>query len=444
MINSLFSSMKNTLNQERRAWKQLHHIHERAVNFTGDAIDEDIAVGLIRQLVCPDYYAFQERLFYFQNHLNHILYSNFVPMDIVQTLFLTSFRQPDQSGVAQFSRPRKCFLYADVALILSIVYLVVIFTRYNGNNNVFTHPLLVKPEDLSSLALKVLSLSEYRRKKTQLALLSLIVLRSALFVHDNYEGANELVNSYPVFQSCVTLCYQMGIHFPGSSSPDSLASYLSKDKLTMKSRAMTPDQVQDLWNYIQQEDAIYSVSMGTPLLINYHFSSPFNRKHDNWIENTRADGIMLLRDISLTVNSTESITMRDVLKLIDKVIAYCHQLPFKLFTTSSSMDLAGLAILFRLKLLLLQTLQCLCRMEMNAVSDLRSKNAALNLDSLCEEMYRESLLAAAAVLYSIRDLFGGLTVFGNEKGREVHHLLEGYPLPGGSRGIHGMVFVRYL
>ncbi|VEU20983.1 DEKNAAC101902 [Brettanomyces naardenensis] len=414
MINCLFSSMKNTLDEERRAWKQLHHSNSRAIRFTGDPVDEDIAIGLVQQIVCPNYHAFQERLIYFQSHLNHLLYSDFVPMDIILTLFLSSFKEPDQNSIAQFSRPRKCYFYADIALIVSIVYLVVIFTRYNTQAKAFAHPLLVQTEELSSLGLKLLSISEYRRKKTQLALLTLIVLRSALFVHDNSEGANELVNSYPVFQMSLDLCYQMGIHFPDSASPDSLAFYMSKDKLTMKSRSMTAEQVRDLWNYIQQEDALYSVCMGTPLLVNYRFSSPLYRMRDNWIESKRADAIMLLREISLTANSTGAITMRDILKLIDKVTRYCHEIPFKVFATSTA-DLDGLANIFRLKLQLLQTLQCLCRMIINAASDSYSKNPSWKLNSLCEEMYRQSLLAASAVIFTVRDVFEGNTVFGNEK-----------------------------
>ncbi|VEU20982.1 DEKNAAC101831 [Brettanomyces naardenensis] len=419
MFRYMISSLRNVMNDERRAWKKLHHGSEHTPRFSADAIDEEVAVGLIQRLICSNYYAFQERLVYFQTNLNHLLYSSFVPMDVIHSLFLARFHDPDQNGVAIFSRPLKCYFYADISAIVSIVYLVVIFTRYNSQNDRFAHRLLIHDTDqLSSLALNLLNLSEYRRKKTQLALLTLIILRSALFVHDNPEGANEEVNSYPIFQMSLDMSYQMGIHM----DPDSINFYMFKDKLTMKARGMSPIELRELWNYLQTEDAIYSFTMGTPILIRYDFCTGYKKKSHCFFEDKRADGVAILREIALEINSLKPICMRDVLRFIDKVTLYLYELPFKMFCVSDD-DLDDLANLCRLKLLFLQALQCLCRMIIIAVSDLyKSKSPVLQdketvslLNSLCEEMYREALLAAASSLYIMRDICDGRTLFGNEK-----------------------------
>ncbi|VEU22726.1 DEKNAAC103791 [Brettanomyces naardenensis] len=422
LLALMASSMKKTLDDERRAWKKLHG-HGRSVNFTGEQIDEDTVVGQVDRIICPNFLAFQERLAYFENNLNGLLYSRFVPMDVIRSLFVSRFHGSIYGGRASFLRPEKCYFYADVAAIVAIVHLVTVFTRYESQKVSFVHPLAVDPHDLSSLALKLLNISEYRRKKTQLALITLILLRSGLYIHDNSEGTNEEFNSYPVFQASVDLCYQMGLH----RSPDSIKPLMFKDKITMKARAMSSAEKKELWNFILEEDAAYSVTVGTPLLVSTDFCAGFKRNSNSQFDNMRQDGVMLLRELSITINSLKPICIRDVVKLLEKVISYCSKLPFEMFSTKQvqSQDRDQLARLFKLKLLFLQVLQCLCRIVILGIGEvyksgsssyaLDSRETASMLNSLCQEMYVESLLAAASSLFIIRDVCAGRSVFGEEK-----------------------------
>ncbi|VEU20986.1 DEKNAAC101801 [Brettanomyces naardenensis] len=410
------------MNEERRAWKKLHGGGGHRLKLLNDgADDEKNVVALIEQLICPNYYAFQERLVYFQNNLNGLLYQGFVPMDVIHSLFLSRFYDPDgNDGVARFSKPSKCYFYADISAIVAIVYLVVIFTRYNTQNQKFRYRLQGEPADLSGLALRLLNISDYRRKKTHTALLSLMIMRNALFVHDNSEGANEEVNSYPLFQAGLDICYQMGIHIKS----ESITRFMYRDKLIMKTRSMSPSQLDKLWNYMQMVDSVYSVIMGTPLLINYDFCVGFQRQSNLFFGRKSEQGVMLFRELSQVINSLKAVSMKQVIELIDKVTAYCYELPFKMFEASDvrTGDLDELAVLCKVRMLMIQKVWCLCRMVILAVGDLyRLNSPALEdeatleyLDSLCKEMYRQTMLSAAMSLYFVKDLYAGASVFGKE------------------------------
>ncbi|VEU20980.1 DEKNAAC101800 [Brettanomyces naardenensis] len=435
-FRKLISGLDGTIHQEKFAWLSTHQAKKYSLAATDYNLNPDEINKLIQSLICPDYYAFQERLVYFQNHLNGLLFGDSFPMGIVHSLFLSYFvvgtggpdpnnvggsndvnvSYPGNPYIANFIAPEKPYFYADISLITALVYLVHIFTRYNDEGK-FHHQFSVSPDEFDSLSFKLLEASQFRRKKTQQALLSLIVLRASLFVYDNSEGAREEFKSYPMFQSCLDLCYQMGLH----SDPDITDVYMFKHKLVMKTRLMSPSEVKELWNYMQMQDAEYSVAIGTPLLVSYDFCSGFNKKSDFFYDNIRQQGLLLMRELSLAVNSNRPISLRDLLALLNKVLGLCYQMPARMFLRESpTIDLDELANLCRLKLLLIQTIPWLCRMAMVGISEIYSLLApstetANILCGLCKEMYRQILISNALSLYHIKPICEGLSVFGPEK-----------------------------
>ncbi|VEU23619.1 DEKNAAC104781 [Brettanomyces naardenensis] len=394
LFMNTMSALKKTLDEERRAWKQVHKRKRYSLQLWGDDIDEEDITSALERVV--DYSAFQEGLLYFQKNLNDLLYSNFMPMDVIYSLFLTYFQQRD--GVVQFKRPLKRYLYADVSLIILIVHSALIFAKFNTDEQ-FTSASSMDPDELVSLAIKLLNLSDFRRKKTHESLLSIILLRSSFFIHDN---DNDGLSSYPIFQLCLDLCYQMGLH----RRPDEISCYIFRDKSIMKSRMMTSEQISQLWMYMQAEDAAYSTAMGLPLLINYAFCSG--------LEGPQLKGVMLMREIAQEVNSVKEISINDVTKLIDKVILFCSRIPFKVFTSQTG-DLDELAKVCRMKLQLLQVLQCLCRIVILTLSGLCKAEGATSLkfQSLSRDMYNKSVIAAAVSLHHVKNILEGNSVFGN-------------------------------
>ncbi|QPG73373.1 hypothetical protein FOA43_000683 [Brettanomyces nanus] len=421
MIRFVMASMKETLDEQRRYWKKVHDKSSRETVLFREALKEDDVVDMINKVICPHYYAFQERLVFFQMNLNHLLYSNFVPMDVIHSLFLSSFHTVDNIGVAQFNRPLKCYFYADISAIVSIVLLVIVFTRYNSDGQKFIHDLSVDTVEMRSLSLQLLKLSEFRRKKTESALISLIVLRSALFVHDNSEGANEEFNSYPVFNIYLSLCFQMGIYL----DTNTIDILVFKKKRLLKSRTMSPSQRKELWNYIQTEDAEYSVSMGIPLLIDYNFCAPYYKRSNVFFEKQREYCVLLLREISMKLNSLRAVSMRELLALLDKILSFFKRIPFKVFSDHGlqGVDLDEMANLLKFKFLLLDMIPALCRMIIHAISGLfdshsfvlQNQDTFNFLTSLAQEMFRTLLFAVSLSLYMMTHICDGRSIFGKEQ-----------------------------
>ncbi len=419
MFKYMMISMKDLLDMERREYKKNHKVSIH-LHLLPDGTQEDALVADIQRLICVNYYAFQERLIFFQNHLNNLLYSEFIPMDMVHSLFMTRFHDPDNDGKAQFLQPRKPYLYVDVAVVVSIVYLVVVFTRYNSFNESFRCKPVFKEGELSTLAFRCLNISDFRRKKTQLALISLLVLRSALFVHDNFEGASEDINSYPVYQLSLDMCYQMGLHL----DPKIIGVYMFKEKLEMKRRTLKIEKVFPLWNYMLEEDAIYSSVIGCPLLINSKFCSGFRKNSNFFFDNKREHEVNLLRKIDETINSLQLISLNNLLELVNEVLLFCYDLPSSMFevANSSFSDLDQLACLCRIKLTFMQILQCLSKSVIMGISNSYEKNHnAINnpktmeiLTNISHEMYRICLLAAVSTMLQIEQICNGESVFGKE------------------------------
>ncbi|VEU19644.1 DEKNAAC100429 [Brettanomyces naardenensis] len=440
-FKNLFSGIDSTMHKQKKEFQDNH----KSISHRLTVIDSDpeqlAIIQLTEDIICPNYYQFQERLVYFQNNLNGLLYSNFVPMDVVHSLFLSYFTvndgtdtpstassaslPADSAGSGRLSKflpPKKPYLYSDISLITAIVSLSVIFTRYAANSP-FHYQLTVPADELISLSLKLLNASNFRRKKTYQGLLSLILLRSCLFVFDNIEGCHQEFESYPMLQTCIDYCYQMGLH----TDPDITETFLFKDQLIMKTRSMPNSGRIELWNYLQTQDAYHSIAIGTPILIHYEFCAKFKRKSDSFFETTREEAVMIMRKLSFVINSLRTVSIREILNLISQVIGFCYRIPAAKFLLPGiplvGIDLDEVAYLFKLKLLTLQNVPSLCSMIMTGISSLHQSNPELLknmetmnlLNGLSKEMYRQSILSIAISLHHIRYICEGRSVFGPEK-----------------------------
>ncbi|VEU22177.1 DEKNAAC103175 [Brettanomyces naardenensis] len=389
----MFSGLTDAISREKVAWKGLHQSIIQLDRLGGTGV-ECTTVDSINSIICPNYLAFQERLLYFQTELNGLLFTNLIPMDMIHSLFLTYFSLSDCS-TAHFNKPHKAYCYADISLITAVVYVVVIFTQ--NSTHVFHHQLPASFDQLSSLALSLFNLSKFKRKKTHQVLLSLIVVRTGLFVFDNAERMNELTGTYQTFQLVLDLCYQMGLY----TDPDTTSIVMLKEKT--KARLLSGSRVRELWNYMQTQDAFYSLKMGTPLLINYDFCQGFYRSSDLPFEGKREEGVMLMRELSIIINSPRPVSIRDLLDVIHKVIQYCRP------DNEGIDDLDEVAYLFKQRLILAQSLEFLFRMAIVGIRDLNGP------DELSRELFRQLALSAVTILYQIREVFSGKTVFGEDR-----------------------------
>ncbi|VEU23749.1 DEKNAAC104882 [Brettanomyces naardenensis] len=438
----LAQGLKTTLNDERREWKRLHKGYDHNMNFLNCDVDEESVIKLVKKVICSYYYAVQERLVYFQNNLNRLLYNNFVPMGVIHSLFLSHF-SISENGVVIFDRPKKCYAYADISAITGIVYLVLIFTRYNNESSKFRHQLPIEANELSLLTLSLLNLSQFRRKRTHEALLTLIFLRSGLFIHDNSEGANEEINSYPLFQMCLDYCYQMGLHY----DPDTIDSCTYRDKLVMRTRMMSAQESRELWNYMQTIDAMYSTICGSPLLINYDYCMGFHKQSNFFYDKAREEATLLLRSTSKLGNSLSPISLRELLDQIKGAISFCSQIPFKIMKGG---DLDEFAHLCRLKLLILQVTESLCRMVIVGISDLyhndslelSDRGASSALQSIVKEMNRISLLCSTVTLFHIITICEGKSTFGEEAdGKYIVYFRDVFSR---TMGMSSIIWFNYL
>ncbi|QPG73370.1 hypothetical protein FOA43_000680 [Brettanomyces nanus] len=419
----MLSCFDEIFDEIKQNWKAAHGATTLDYNLgvmNEKFLDEESVVTMINQILCPNYYAIQERLVFFQNHLNGLIFCNFVPMNMVHFFFFSYFVLDGSADteMASFIRPKKSYKYSDVALIASITYLVLIFSRYNSKDEEgLQYQLRIDADQLRLLILRLLNISQFRKKATHQALLSLIVLRCSLFVYNNLEGVHESFNSYPLFQLCLVLCYQMGLHADHSG----VDVMVYKDTSAMKTRTMSLSETRELWNYMQTEDAVYSISLGTPLLINYEFCAEFSSTpSDLFFQKRRRDIVSLMREVAITTNYRKDCSINDVLTLLDKVTFFCYQTSTTMFTTSQNSDLDELAYFCKIKLLLLQNIQNLCHMVILGVNELhRTHNNEVRkpenlqlLRNLSKEMYRQSLISAVVGVYLVKLICEGKTVFG--------------------------------
>lgn len=410
-----FRSTHQLLKEERAAWKARHHEYRYALKVVDDPSDnEETMVQLVESLLLPNVPAIQERLAYFRSSLNDLLYGSFIPMDMVFSVFLKYF----PNGTEKFAQPPKQFYYADISLISGVVLLVVIFTRYNAADSSFKYKLSCTTAQLTMLALQTLNFSEFRRKRiTYQALLSLIVIKGALFSYDNSVTSNEENDSYPFFQLSLDMCYQMGVH----RTLDCCFNKLSFRDYDLFERLLRPDKLKlkELWNYIKIQDIVYSSELGTPLLVNDEFCDGFCPFPEANSTKTLISGFLLLRGACTILNSKKGICLRSLLSLLDELFSYCKILRFSMFTApSSDYSIFQMAHLFKLKLQLLLMSQTICQLGTYAVAERLNSQVSQDdrstLERVNKKLFQGVQICNRVSLQHIGLVSDGKTIFGSE------------------------------
>lgn len=420
LVRYMLTALKKAMNETRHTWKKQHPERNNHIYLLKCDVKEDFLIKQIETFLCPNYFAIQERLMFFQQNLNHLLYDDFVPMATIHSLFLEHFQNPDANGLAKFIRPPKPFYYVDISAIIAMVVLVVIFTRYNGYQKKFNYELDIDISELISLQSALLNFSDFRRKKMHLALISLIALRSSTLEFSNTEGATSEHNSLPLFQMCIGCCLQMGLH----RDPAGITTEMFKKKAEFRSRSLSHEETTKLWNYMIEYDTFYSSGIGSPLLINYKYCAHYSEFDKGFPNYLIGEGIRILRHSCEVINSVDVITLRNVLDLIDEVTAFCHKLPISHIVgiKDRSSDLNDVAHVFRLKFLLMNTLQCLCKIVIKGVialfqeqSDyLEDTNTRQKLIKLARTMMLQTMFSAQYSLFHMKLICDGKSIFGKE------------------------------
>lgn len=394
--------------QELRAWKRTHSDFSHVIRPIYDGVDtEDTLSGYIDEFLVASYDAIKERLLYFQTGLNDLLYRGFIPMESIYALFFERF-----PTCKMFNRPPKHWYYADVSLICMVAYITNVFTKLNGERCRFKYEMSCTQSQLSTLAVRLLNFAEFRKKRTEQALLSLVILRSSVLSFENSEGPNEEVNSYPIFQLTLDLCYQMGIH---RNPDDPNRQFFYRKRPEVRAKSMASRQLKELWNYMQWEDVNYSLTISGPLLIDYNYCEGYFDQGDSF----RVDwghSIQILREILCKINSKHPISINEALALHQQVLALYRQLPFALFRNELPLtDKHEFARIFRFKLMCMQLDQGICGMIFNVIEQLLKRGKdTLELRTIYKQMYEQIQLIGLTALSNVQMVYSGGSMFGSE------------------------------
>jgi len=416
MFRNYVSRLKLAMAQESSKWLRKHNTSSISLSILDSEQDEMTISDAAFQLISVNRHSFDEYISYFEKNLNNLVFFGFVPMDMVHRRFIELF---DDGLHGKHTAPQstggKSFIYCDISLIVAVVYLSTVFTQHDDMElGSFKYPLMLTTTELSSLAFKLLNISKFRNRSSYIGLVALIVLSKGLFVFENAEGTRQELESYPAFQMCLSSSYQLGLH-----SDFNAARKFVFNNNESKSSLLSDTHLRNIWNYLQEEDAFYSVMMGYPLLINYDFCNEFHMMADTPFESKRRDSLNLLRQISQIINSRPQISLREVCNQIAGVLRYCSSLPSVIASVNEFINLDEIAFLCKQKLVYLQVLQCLCWMGITGISIiLRYKSSNLDgheksyIINLSGRFYRQLLISAAISIYTIKAIISGKSIFG--------------------------------
>ena len=327
-------SFRETLKNERKMWKsknfkrsfQLHDIQLTDSNMPNS--HEELN-SLVERLVCNNYYAILERLGYFQTVLSKVLVGSYIPMGVVQLIFHHYFIMK-REGIA-FKRPVKNFEYAFIALITSLVELTNIFTK--SDPSIFNFSLSQQDNEFNDLSVKLLNTSNYRRKYSIFAVYTILNLRLTLMIYGNAPSADVLShNSYPMFQTAVNMCIEMGI---GMNLENVV--YMDQYSITgsndvndaIFAKEIPVESLKTLWNYLLVLDASYFVCMSAPPYIDDRYNHGYYMLPNSESECFSAF-VTTARELSFLFLSEKKSTLRELLDALSKLT--------KLISTLDSLD----------------------------------------------------------------------------------------------------------
>lgn len=260
------SPFKKLLNKELRLWKSTNFNKRQTqpidlIYDYNETIDSVYLNTIIENNLSTNYHAILERLNYFQEQLNNILFQDCIPMSVVQLIFQYYFTLKP-TGVV-FNYPNKKYEYAMIALIVSIVELSNIFAK---NDNFTFNFSLRENSSFNGLAIMLLNYSNFQRKRSLFSVYTLIILRLTLMIYGDAQSSGvNMQNCRPLFRSAVGICMDMGIHLNQNEVKytDSTAEHDHVDNVSFV-KEISIEQIKRLWNYLLLLDCIYFVNVSAP------------------------------------------------------------------------------------------------------------------------------------------------------------------------------------
>lgn len=385
--------------KEKKRWLQNHSSEKTTLDMFGITQNDN---AFIQRILIPNVDAFRERIIYFQNYLNSLIFRNCMPMDIIHSIFMTYFEN------LNMTKSIDSIVYGDLSLIIGVVYITYMFTRLYPNS-LFQFHLSYNGNELLTLFLKLLNLSRFRTHKMHTTFLSLLILCQSLLLCKGSVGTHRELDSYPVFQICFNMCIEMGFH-------QSHCQCVFENGVNLNGRIISFEYIRKIWNFMQTEDGFYSVMIGTPLLIDYSVSSDFYLTSGDYIQTLESSSLKIQRNVSSTINSCPPISINMIVDQIKSILKFCETLPS--IDCLNSIDLDTLAFVCRQKFIYMEILQCLCRLVTDGLTTIIPKaenvKERTQLQHLSHEMFRKCLIASIISLYTAKSILQGSTVFQSE------------------------------
>ena len=322
---------KQELNRERKLWKTKNfklNMNLLDLHYNSTTNNNELT-KLINKLVTNNYYAILERLTFFQNELNKVLFNFYIPMGVIQLIFHHYFTiQPN--GVI-FNGVSKIFEYSFIAVITSIIELVDIFTKIDTEKFKFNFPLKCENNEFNQLTLLLMNSANYRRKASIFSIYTLLNLRLSLMVYGDFQsGGIAGQNSYPLFQTAVSIAHDLGLDLD-----QNLITYMEKPDVGDNNNKMDEilfakevplESTKLLWNYILMLDSSYTINLTVHPIIDERFTHGIyftdNHSTNSILENSNDllnSYVTIVREISLLTMTNGKITFKKFFKSMDNL-----------------------------------------------------------------------------------------------------------------------------
>lgn len=317
-------SFKEMLKKESKLWKAKNFRKNFDIcdTYFGDTkvdCDNKELNTLVEKMICNNYYAILERLSYFQTELNKILFNSYIPMGVIQLIFHHYFSMKREGIV--FKKPKKNFEYGSIALITSLVELTNIFTRYD--NSIFNFPLTQNNNDFNELSVLLLNASNYKRKCSIFAVYTLLNLRFSLMIYGDAQSAGmSLQNTYPLFQSAVNICIEMGLNV--DQDKVSYIDYESFGNISAEvnelafAKEIPVESIKALWNQLLIIDASYYTVFSSFTYIDDRFNHGFYQM-PNSTNKATVRFVTVIREVSLTFLGKNKRSFRELFEALNKI-----------------------------------------------------------------------------------------------------------------------------
>lgn len=227
-------------------------------SYNGNDIDERL-----RNIFINNYYGILERLIYFQNELNELIFNSCIPCGVLH-MVLNNYIRPSIDGII-FLPPKKLHEYQPLALILAVVDLVEIFTKYE-NVKPFSQLFVGEAFELSHIALDTLNFSKFRKRQTHFGLMAIITLRLTLIQYGHFttSGFSHHVE-YSYFQISINMAMGMGLNRDINKLRFFTVNKEDDDEVNF-AKQIPFEFLKKLWNYLLKEDLRFSLFGPTPMI----------------------------------------------------------------------------------------------------------------------------------------------------------------------------------